>query len=554
MSPIQRVLKRAAVRLAFQRLLSSLVLTITLAGAVLLVMRIFERGGIFAPNWQMAMIIAGSAAFVASLAWVLFRLPSREGTARIVDDAAGLKESLSTALAVESSADAWSRAAVADAVRKSRDISVSRTFPWTAPRRWPAPIVAIALFLIAGFLPSFDLLGDAAASEDERQSVRQIEAAIAEVKGIESKVSETLKELGLEDTLDEFDAQADLKPENPEDVRRLALAKLTSVQDRLSQIREQKDGGSLDALRERLRDLKQGSKGPLEEFSRAMQKGDFQGAKAALEDLKQRMNDGSLSQEQKKQLADQFKSLSEQLSQIANDRKDLERKLAEAGLDPSLAAADPEALRRALEKAKNLTEAQKQAIKKMASECNSSSAQCNSMAAMAASMGESGSSLSSAEMQAMNAKLGELSDAQSSLEQMDRAMAEFKEQMDSLCQSMGQCEGDRYDPFARPKPGVRGVGAGNPFQQRAEFDTKQEKSTTRGQAGPIIGSTFVQGGQIRGEATQSFADAVRQSGQVAAEAIDENLIPAEYHDAVKHYFGRLDDAAKSASKSNGTEQ
>jgi len=554
MSPIQRVLKRAAIRLAFQRMLSSLVLTLTLAGAALLAMRVLERGGVFATDWNNAVIIAASTAFVASLFWVIFKLPNREGTARLVDDAAGLKESLSTALAVEIKTDAWSQAAVADAVRKARGLSVSRTFPWAAPRRWPVPLVAIALFLLAGFLPSFDLLGDAEASEDSQQNIRAIEAAQAEVKSIETKVSETLKKLGIEDSLDEFDAQAELeKPQKPAEIRRQALAKLTSVQDRLEELREEKKGDSLEALKSRLRDLKQGSKGPLEDFNKAMQKGDFQGAKAALEDLKQRMNDGSLSEQQKKQLGDQFKSLSEQLSNIADDREELKKKLAEAGLNPNLASADPEALKQALKEAKNLTEAQKKSIEKMAQACNSACSQCNSMAAMAASMGESGSSLSSDEMQAMDAKLGELSSAENSLDSMNKAMAEFKEQMDSLCESMGQCEGDKYDPFARPKPGMRGRGAGDPLQQRGEFEKTAEKSTTRAQAGPIIGSTFIEGGQIRGEAQQSFAETVRQSGQAAAEAIDENMIPAQYHEMIKHYYGNLEKAAGDAKKTGGSE-
>ncbi|MEQ9617465.1 MAG: hypothetical protein RLN60_05460 [Phycisphaerales bacterium] len=555
MSPIQRVLRRAAIRLSIQRLLASLVFTLTLAGIAVLALRVLERGGVVSPDWQTAAIIGASIAFVAALAWALFRLPGREGTARIVDEAAGLKESLSTALAVESRTDAWSQAAVADAVRKARGLSVARTFPWSAPRRWPAPFVAIALFLLAGLLPSFDLLGEAEAREENRQAAQQIEAAKAEVKEIESRVSETLKELGVEDALDEFEANAELKkPEKPEDVRRRAVAKLTSVQDRLSEMREKQQGESMDALRDRLRDLKQGDTGPLDEFTKAMQKGDFEGAQDALQNLKQKLQDGSLSKDQKDQLAKQLESLGEQLSKLAQDRADLEKKLAEAGLDPNLASADPEALKQALQKAQNLTEAQKQAIQKMANSCNSACSQCNAMASMCASMGKSGESLSAAEMAAMDAKLGELAGAQSSLAKMDEAMAEFKKQMESLCQGMGQCEGDGYDPFSRPMPGSEGRGGGTPYEQKADFASKNEKSNLRSQDGPIIGSTFIEGGQIRGEAQQSFSDAVRASELIANEAIEENTIPKQYHEAIKNYFGRLDKATANATQSESNQE
>ena len=129
-TPIQRILARARVRLACQRFLASLVLTVTVAGLALLALRILERGGVLTLAWQPATIWAGAGAVLCSLIWVLARLPRREGVARIVDDAAGLKESLSTALSVEGDEDPWSRATVADAVRKARGVSLGAALPF----------------------------------------------------------------------------------------------------------------------------------------------------------------------------------------------------------------------------------------------------------------------------------------------------------------------------------------------------------------------------------------------------------------------------------------
>lgn len=547
MSPIRRVIRQAALRIALQRALASLIVTITAGAIALLIVRVLERGGVLAPDWNTLFIVSGAGVFLAAIAWTLIRMPSREGVALIVDESAGLKDALSTALSIENAEDAWSRAAVAHAVRTARGVSLKRSMPFSAPRAWPAPIAALALFLLAGLLPTFDLLGEAKASEDRTQTTREIESARAEVSEIESKVNETLKKLEDRDLEAEFDAEEAQakKPESPEQIRRQALAKLTRMKDKLNEMREQQDGSSMDALKQRLRTLEQGDAGPLDEFTKAIQKGDFEGAKNALQDLKQKLASGELTESQKAKLAEQMKSLSEQLAQLAKQKDELKKALKEAGMDPSL-AADPDALQQAIQNNPNLSAAQKQSLQKMAQSTQSACSKCNSMASAAASMAKAGGeSLSASEMAAMEGQLSDLASKEGALADMDSAMKAFEELTSSLSQSMGQCEGSKYDPFARPQPGQRGLGAGDPYSQKSDFALNQEKSDGRTSEGPIIGSTFIEGGKIRGESTEAFSGAVQSSGQAAAQAIEEKLIPVEYHDAIKNYFGRLDSAAKS---------
>ena len=64
---------------------------------------------------------------------------------------------------------------------------------------------------------------------------------------------------------------------------------------------------------------------------------------------------------------------------------------------------------------------------------------------------------------------------------------------------------------------------------------------------------MVYGSQIRGEATAQFGEAVNASAVQAAEAIESMQVPREYHDAVRHYFGRLERAAKQESEKSGGE-
>ena len=262
MSPIRRVIRQATLRIALQRCLSALIVTITAGAIALLIVRVLERGGVLTTDWNTLFIATGAGVVIAAIAWTILRMPSREGVALIVDESAGLKDALSTALSIENADDAWSRAAVAHAVRTARGVSLRRSMPLTAPRTWPAPIAALALFLLAGLLPAFDLLGEASADDTQTQTTREIESAKAEVSEIESRVDEALKKLADKDLDAEFEAkeaQAE-KPESPEQIRRQALAKLTSMKDKLNEMREQQEGSSMDALKQKLRNLKQGER------------------------------------------------------------------------------------------------------------------------------------------------------------------------------------------------------------------------------------------------------------------------------------------------------
>jgi hypothetical protein len=76
-------------------------------------------------------------------------------------------------------------------------------------------------------------------------------------------------------------------------------------------------------------------------------------------------------------------------------------------------------------------------------------------------------------------------------------------------------------------------------KERAEVDTTNE--------GPVIASTMVQGTQIRGESTATFSSAVQSAEAQADEAIETKRVPRKHENAVKSYFGKLDQEAKKAS-------
>ena len=53
------------------------------------------------------------------------------------------------------------------------------------------------------------------------------------------------------------------------------------------------------------------------------------------------------------------------------------------------------------------------------------------------------------------------------------------------------------------------------------------------------------GEKVKGESVAEFAAVAANSEQRASEAIENNQVPRELQDAVKHYFGRLNEKVKT---------
>ncbi|MCA9300017.1 MAG: hypothetical protein KDA28_13180, partial [Phycisphaerales bacterium] len=75
-----------------------------------------------------------------------------------------------------------------------------------------------------------------------------------------------------------------------------------------------------------------------------------------------------------------------------------------------------------------------------------------------------------------------------------------------------------------------------------------DKANVNTQAGAMIGSRLVEGNAIRGQAVLEASDAIATRAQEATEYIDNTVVPREYQDAVKHYFGRLQESVREEQK------
>ena len=83
--------------------------------------------------------------------------------------------------------------------------------------------------------------------------------------------------------------------------------------------------------------------------------------------------------------------------------------------------------------------------------------------------------------------------------------------------------------------GPRGTEGGDTSTQRTRLKNNPGQ-------GPVIASWYFQESQIKGEAKRDFTQVVQAARDNAAAAISENEIPRKYEEAIKKYFGDLEES------------
>jgi hypothetical protein len=107
-------------------------------------------------------------------------------------------------------------------------------------------------------------------------------------------------------------------------------------------------------------------------------------------------------------------------------------------------------------------------------------------------------------------------------------------------------------PFKEGFAQKYGAGTGGPgmgygpvgIDESGQTSDKKTRVQNKGGEGPMVASWYFKGTQVKGEAKREFSQVVQAGRDSAAEAISENEIPRKYEDAVKSYFGQLEEAGK----------
>ncbi len=573
MTDIQRVLKAAAGRLFLADLLRTLTVTITITLLAMVVFRIAQKLAPIEAPWAWVFGAGAGAAVLVALVWSATRRARGIDVARQVDERAGLRESISTALCVDRDEGAWSRAVVEQAGEKARGVNVREAIPVTTPRLWPAVLAGAIALACVWWLPSYDLAGLFEQKEANDAQQREIREVLGEVKSGQKRLEELLAQTDVgvdEDEPDESSGDADAsEATKAEQIKRQAIKKLTNLSDRIKKAQDSGEAHKLDALKQALTKLREPTDSPASEFSRQLAKGNFSDAKQELEKLAEQLSADELSDPEKKALQQQLQRLGEQMQQLAESREALEQQLQQQGLSEQQAqeaARDPSKLDEMLQNMPGIPSDMAAQMRQMADAQQQAGESMQSMAQslqqMAQNMSQDSMSQEAQQaMESMSDQLSQMEMSQQECESLEAAMSEIQDQMQKMGQDgqggqggEGQWgEGDQQGQWEEGDSMSEGDGSGGPGEgwgkspdsQAVDYMLEKQKEKVENQGGPTIGSTLVYGDQIRGESVAQFEAATTAAKAEAAEAIETRRIPREYEKAIQHYFGRLEARAKA---------
>jgi hypothetical protein len=508
--------------------------------------RLLALGIIKSINSQAILYFSAAAILLIFLLWLL-KQPSRMQVSLLLDERLKLRERFSTTLAFTGSDDPFADAARSEARQKAEQLSIQGYFPIRPTKCW---VYAVSTWLIAAalisFMPQKDLLGFLRKDEEEQRRAEQLEKTKVDIKDAADPVKLAVKQLGepeLADALNKLDQTP--KDAKPQDIKRQAIRQLGDLSNKIQQMQSGMKLDSVTQLQKMLKQLRGSSDVFSQKLRLALAKGQFSQASNLISELQKELAKGNLSPEQKKALAGQLQDLAKRLQDLAQKNEEFEKELEKLGLNKELAKLNEQQLREALTKqglsAENIEE-----LLRKASSFRSAASMCaglgNALAACGAGAGQlSGDGLAAAidQLNDFDSLQQQLMLTQASLDEITRAIA-------CLGEGMGQGLGG-YGPFMegpsdRFGPGTGGPGVGYGPRGFAEDDTSTQRTRLKNKPGqgPAIASWYFQESQIKGEAKREFTEVVQAASDGAAAAISENEIPRKYEEAIKKYFGGLE--------------
>ena len=578
MTQLEHQVRKAQQRLWLNRCLGHVTITLGIAAGLLAVTVLVQR--LYAMNLPIGLIAigAGVSALLASLIWTAATREPAAFAAAALDEAAGLRERISSGLFLQQSEDPFARAVVADAERVGDSLSVRTHLRLSVPRS--LGVSAFAMLVVAlMFLVPLGAWKSAEASvilEPEQQIVQARLVVKKEISALK-KMAETNS--AFDDIKEELEKLEQGPPlgemKNPADLRHEAVKTIDRVQDALKKKREDSKYRSVKEMRKMLRglDKPKDNQAQTQKLNKALAQGDFKTAKEEVKALQEQL--ATLKSEGDKELVKkmgrQLDELAKQIEQMAKKdqvakelekagikKEDLERmvenlkkgdldqvkkKLQEKGMSPQQAKKLAQKMQQR-QQAKAQAQQLSQAMKQAAQACNSGHA-----AAAAAGLSQAGQQLS------------DLEQMEQEMAQLDSMIAQAQNAQDQLgsncssCNGTGQrggkpcgsCNGSGQGD--RPGTGGKGKGRGGLVPEaptKVGFRMQRQKVATT--KGAIIGQFLVDGEQVKGAVSREFAEVLSAAERQASDAVSRDRVPRQYQKAVKEYFSSVRDLGRVKKK------
>jgi len=339
MTPLQRQIRTAQRLLWLNRWLRATAFTLTAGGGVFAVVVLVQRLWDLPIPLRVIGVVDGVAVLCAAAIWTYLRREDASDAAAKLDEAAGLRERISTGQYCLNNADPFAQAVVADAERIGTALHVRSHIRVCAPERLGYAVGTFALAALM-FLITPGLLKPTEAKEAEKMSVEREQTHIAVKKQMEivRQITESAPVLeDLSDKVSDMDKPAGGQLQRPGDIRHEAIKKIDRLEDAVKDKLTDEKYDALPEMKKMLRGLQTpDSTDPAnQKLSDALQKGDFKTAKEEVKKLQEQL--ATLKHDEDKELVDkmskQLADLAKQMEKLASDEK-LKEKLEQLGIKP----------------------------------------------------------------------------------------------------------------------------------------------------------------------------------------------------------------------------
>jgi hypothetical protein len=545
MDNLLKEIRRVQRRLAFQRFLGVLGwcwFASLLAAAVVIGAARFYPLGIVDWQWLAGFLAAG---LIAAIAWTIWAVAPALQAALEIDHRFGLKERVSSTLAMHPSdrQTVAGQALVADTDARLRRIAVLEKFPVRPPRHLLLPLLpALLLAVVMIFRPP--LKGSEAEATETPAAPPPLEVKKS-ADDLRQKLADRRKQAekeGLKDATELLkrleEGTKDLQKQTQ---REKALVKLNDLARELQQRRQQLGGSeSLKRQMEKVQDVQHG---PADELAKALSKGDFQKASQALEKLQKELANSKLDSAKKEELAKQLEQLKQKIDQMAQQAKaeqaDLQKRanqMNQAG-DEAAAAKLEDEIQKLQQQGPQMG-----ALQKLANKLG----QCSKQ------MQQGKNAQAAAAMQEALQQMQEMAQQQSELKTLDAAMEELagaRRQMNcdqcggkgcEKCQGNGEgmcAGGGKGNKDGKPGQGL-GEGVGNGARPEAKtdgkfFDSRVRQTVGKG-AAQITGLTG--GPNLKNQAEAEIQKAAAEIEHGSTDPLSGQRLPKKQSEHARQYF------------------
>ncbi|MGQ9652143.1 MAG: hypothetical protein ACUVXJ_18760 [Phycisphaerae bacterium] len=566
MSELRKKAKRAQLRLWLNRWFSKIGWSLAGGATLFVLLVLVDRLWLVRPDAEMltGWVCLGllAASVVASVVWTVVTRETLSVAAATLDDAAGLRERISSAIYCEKMDDPFGQAVVADANRVTHGLTVSRHLPLRFPQSAAYAGASLLFALLVFWLfPVVDLAGKQEALQKQLEQQKRVERTAALVQPLIDKQVEALRKRypALEQEMQQLAALKNVQAATrPEDVAKEPIKQVNNLAREIENKKENPDLAKIEEFQKIAQKLEARQRGDsaVSKLVQAMAQGDYKSAQQALEEMKLDLMKAPKADEDKQkaeELRNQIHKLGDQLKELAENDKKLQQELAKTGMKPDeiaralehLKKQDLDALKEQLKK-QGLSEKD---IQKLANQLKKCQGGCQMASKLGDSLkqaaqgqqGQQGSGQGSeAGFTEAADQLSEMEALQQEMNQLTAAAADLQQMQDQLSQA-GQCGGmglgEGQLKESQGGMGSLGQGRGN-IAPKTETGAKTtaQKAKVESHPGAIISTQFVHGEQIAGQVTEEYVEAVISKEREVSDAINREAIPRQYHKSVSKYF------------------